>query len=111
MITTTTTGYITRIFGPFHSDYYTNEASILKRVLLNNYDDILNWLKDNNIVLVNSFRDSLCVLKVLGIDAAMRSFLSRGRRQLDINNTNRSRFVTELRWVVEDVNARLKRFK
>lgn len=112
MVMTTTTGYIIAIFGPFHSDFYNNDASILKHVLLNNYGDILNWVKDDDIMILDrGFRDSLGVLKAIGIDAAMPSFLGRDRRQFNVYDANRSRFVTKLRWVVEGVNARLKRFK
>ena len=109
---TTTTGYIITIFRPFYSDYYNNDASILKHVLLNNYDDILNWVEDNDImVLDRGFRDSLGVLKALGIDTSMPSCLGMGRRQFDVYDANRSRFITKPRWVVESVNTRLKRLK
>ena len=112
MVMATTTGYIITVFGPFYSDYYNNDASILKHVLLNNYEDILNWVEDNDIMILDrGFRDSLGVLQALGIDTAMPSFLGRGRQQFDVYNANRSRFITKLRWVVESVNARLKRFK
>ena len=63
------------------------------------------------MVLDRGFRDSLGVLKALGIDTAMPSFLGRGRRQFDVYNANRSRFITKLRWVVESVNTRLKKFQ
>jgi hypothetical protein len=63
------------------------------------------------MILDRGFRDSLGVLKALGIDAAMPSFLDKHQRQFDVYQANRSRFVTKLRWVVENVNARLKRFK
>ena len=80
--------------------------------MLNNYEDILNWMQESDImVLSRRFRDSLGVLKVLGIDAAMPSLLGTGRQQFEVYDANRSRFITKLRWVVEDVNARLKSFK
>ena len=109
---TTTTGYILTIFGPFCSDFHNNDASILKHVMLNNYEDILSWVQENDIMILDrGFRDSLGVLKALGIDVAMPSFLGRGRRQFNVYDANRSRFITKLRWVVEGINARLKRFK
>ena len=112
MMMVTTTGYIVTIFGPFFSDFRNNDASILKYVMLNNYEDILNWTKEDDIMILDrGFRDSLGVLKALGIDAAMPSFLEPNQRQFDVYDANRSRFVTKLRWVVESVNARLKRFK
>ena len=112
MVMVTTTGYILTIFGPFFSNFQNNDASILKHIMLNNYEDILNWTNEGDIMLLDrGFRDSLGVLKALGIDVAMPSFLDRNKRQLDVYDANRSRFVTKLRWIVESVNARLKRFK
>ena len=112
MIMATTTGYIVTIFGPFCSDFHNNDASILKHVVLKNYEDILTWIQDGDIIILDrGFRDSLGVLNALGIDAAMPSFLEPNRRQFDVYDANRSRFITKLRWVIESVNARLKRFK
>ena len=112
MLMVTTTGYIVTIFGPFFSDFHNNDASILKHVMLNNYEDILNWTKEGDIMILDrGFRDSLGVLKALGIDTAMPSFLGPNQRQFDVYDANRSRFITKLRWVVESANARIKRFK
>lgn len=112
MVMVTTTGYIVAVFGPFFSDSRNNDASILKHIMLNNYEDILTWIRDGDIMILDrGFRDSLGVLKALGIDAAMPSFLDKQQKQLDVLEANRSRFVTKLRWVVESVNARIKRFR
>jgi hypothetical protein len=112
MVVVTTTGYIVAIFGPFFSDKSNNDASILKHIMINNYEDFLNWIQENDILLLDrGFRDSLGVLKSLGIDAAMPSFLGPKQKQLNVEEANNSRFVTILRWVVESVNARIKRFK
>jgi hypothetical protein len=112
MVVVTTTGYIVAIFGPFFSDNSNNDASILKHIIINNYDDILNWIQENDILILDrGFRDSLGVLKSLGIDVAMPSFLDFKQNQFDVQEANNSRFVTMLRWVVESVNSRIKRFK
>lgn len=112
MVMVTTTGYIVTIFGPFFSDFHNNDASILNHVMLNNYENILTWIKDGDIMILDrGFRDSLGVLKTLGIDTAMPSFLGKNRSQFDVYDANRSRFITKLRWVVESINARLKRFR
>jgi hypothetical protein len=112
MMMVTTTGYIIAIFGPFFSDYNNNDASILKHVMVNNYEDFLNWIKEGDIMILDrGFRDSIGVLKTFGIDAAMPSFLGKNQKQLDVHDANHSRFVTMLRWVVESANARIKRFK
>ena len=63
------------------------------------------------MILDRGFRDSLGILKAFGIDAAMSSFLGRGRLQFDVYDVNRSPFGTKLRWVVGSVNVRLKRFR
>ncbi|CAF4939249.1 unnamed protein product, partial [Rotaria socialis] len=89
-----------------------NDASILKHIMINNYDDILQWVEENDIMILDrGFRDSLGVLKSLGIDVAMPSFLGPKQNQSDVQDANNYRFVTILRWVVESVNARIKRFK
>jgi len=81
----TTTGYIITIFGPFFSDFHNNDASILKHVMLNNYEDILTWIKDGDIMILDrGFRDSLGILKTLGIDTAMPPFLSKNQSQFDV---------------------------
>ena len=112
MVVVTTTGYIAAIFGPFFSDNSNNDASILKRIMINNYDDILNWIEENDIMILDrGFRDSLIVLKSLGIDVAMPSFLGPRQSQLHAQEANNTHFVTMLRWVIESANARIKRFK
>ena len=112
MVIVTTTGYIVGIFGPFFSDNSNNDASILKHIMINNYDDILGWIEENDIMILDrGFRDSLGVLKSLGIDVPMPSFLGPKQNQFDVQDANNSRFVTTLRWVVESVYARIKRFR
>ena len=112
MVVVTTTDYIVAIFDPFFSDNSNNDASILKHIMINNFDDILNWIEENDIMILDrGFRVSLGVLKSFDIDVAMPCFLNHNEKQLDVQEANNSRFVTMLRWVVESVNARIKRFK
>ena len=66
--------------------------------MVNNYDDMLNWVEENNIMILNrDFSDSLGVLKSLGIDVARPSFLGAKQKQFDVQSTNNSCFVTMLR--------------
>ena len=98
MVVVTTTSYIVAIFGPFFSDNSKNDTSILKHIMINNFDDILNWIEEYDIMILDrSFRDSLGVLKSFGIDVAMPCFLSHNEKQLDVQEANNSRFVTMLR--------------
>ena len=69
MVMVTITEYIVTIFGPFFSDFQYNDASILKHVMLNNYEDILTWIKEGDIMILDGgFRDSLGILAAVGIE-------------------------------------------
>lgn len=52
MMIVSTTGYIIACIGPFLSDFSNNDASIIKNVLLNNMDNVLNWVKEVNHLLL-----------------------------------------------------------
>ncbi|CAF1556965.1 unnamed protein product [Rotaria magnacalcarata] len=111
MMIVTTTGYIAACIGPFISDFNNNDAAIMKDILLRNTDHILSWLKEHDILVVDRwFRDSIGVMKALGLEAAMPTFLD-GRRQFSAEEANESRCITKIRWVVEAANRRLKQFK
>ena len=105
-----TTGYIISVLGPVLSDSTNNDANILKHVFLNNMEDVLTWfiffVQGDKLVLDRSFRDCLNVMNGLGMEVAMPSFLN-GKKQFDVDDANRSRLVTKVRWIVESVNGRL----
>ncbi|CAF2052214.1 unnamed protein product [Rotaria magnacalcarata] len=111
MMIVTTTGYIVACIGPFMSDFNNNDAAIMKDILLRNTDHILSWPKEHDILVVDrGCRDSIGVMKALGLEAAMPTFLD-GRRQFSAEEANESRCITKIRWVVEAANRRLKQFK
>ena len=56
------------------------------------------------------FRDSISAMEGLGLEVKMPPFLNR-RRQFTSDESNQSRCITKIRWVVEAVNGRLKQFK
>ncbi len=93
------------------SDASNNDASIQKDILLKNKNGILNWIDEQDIIVVDrGFRDSTGVMRALGLDVLMPDFLN-GRRRFDAIEANRSRFISKIRWVVESANGRLKHFK
>ena len=49
MMIVSTTGYIIACIGPFLSNFSNNDASIMKNILHQNTDQILNWL--NKVIL------------------------------------------------------------
>ena len=56
------------------------------------------------------FRDSVNILEGLGLEVAMPLFLD-GRRQFSTTESNQSRCITKVRWIVEAVNGQMKQFK
>ena len=46
MMIVTTTGYIVACIGPFLSDFKNNDAAMMKDILLQNTENILNWLEE-----------------------------------------------------------------
>ncbi|CAF4389714.1 unnamed protein product, partial [Rotaria magnacalcarata] len=111
MIVTTTNGYILSVLGPFFGDYRNKDAKIIQHCLLNNEQDILKWLKDDDIIILDrGFRDVVPTMKMLGFQTVMPSFLN-GRPQLTTEEANESRLVTANRWVIESINGKIKQWK
>ena len=112
MVFVSTTGYIVSVIGPYLADTKNNDAHILKDIMYRNEEQIRSWLKENDIFIVDrGFRDSLSMLERLGIRTEMPSFLQKGQSQHTVEDSNTSRLVTKIRWVVESVNGRLKTWK
>ena len=53
MMIVSTTGYIVAYIGPFLSDFSNNDASIMKNILLENIDNILEWIEEVDHELSN----------------------------------------------------------
>ncbi|CAF1497265.1 unnamed protein product [Rotaria magnacalcarata] len=111
MIVTTTNGYILSVLGPFFGDYRNNDAKIIQHCLLNNEQDILKWLKDDDIIILDrGFRDVVPTMKMLDFQTVMPSFLN-GRPQLTTEEANESRLVTANRWVIESSTYQIRMAK
>ena len=78
-----------------------NDASIAKNIFINNEQDVLNWLNDNDVVVVDhGFRDAVNTMKRFGFNVEMPDFL-KGKKQLSCKEANRSRCVAKVRWIIE----------
>ena len=53
------------------------------------------------------FRDSVEVMEGLGLEVVIPPFLD-GRRKFSKTESNQSRCITKVRWVVEAVNGQIK---
>lgn len=112
MIICASDGYIISAVGPYLSDWYNNDASITKHILLNNKEEVHDWLVEKDIMIVDrGFRDCLDLVNSFGYTTFMPMFLPKSQNKFTTREANSNRFVTALRWVVESVNGRIKTFK
>lgn len=110
MIIVTTSGYYLSVLGPYVAK--NNDAVILSHIMKTNKEDVLKWIEERDVFVVDSgSRDSLTLLEDLGLVSAMPAFMKKGEKQMSTADANTSRLVTKIRWVVESANARIKRWK
>ncbi|CAF3491531.1 unnamed protein product [Rotaria socialis] len=111
MMITPSTGYILTIIEPFLADGKKNDASIAKNILYNNDQAILNWLHDDDIIMIDrGFRDAVKTIEMFGFHAAMSRFLN-GSKQFSTTDANYSCCITKSRWAIESANGKIKPFK
>ncbi|XP_053388533.1 uncharacterized protein LOC128551660 [Mercenaria mercenaria] len=107
-----TSGYIVSVLGPYLANGKNNDANILNSILEQNVEEMKTWVRRGDVFVVDrGFKDSLGVLKDIGIEAKMPSFLEKGKTQHTTEDANESRLVTKIRWVVESANARIKQWQ
>lgn len=100
MVVVTTTGYFVSILGPYLAK--NNDASILNHMLKCNVEEIMDFVKENDIFVVDrGFRDSLDLLEDLGIKAAMPAFIEKGKKQMPDMDANTSRMVTKVKSYIQ----------
>ena len=67
MMIVSTDGYIVSILDPYFAYYKNNDATITKNIIYNNKEDILDWLKPDDVLVVDrGFRDVLDDLDTFG---------------------------------------------
>ena len=89
------------VVGPFLADGKNNDASIAKNIFINNEQGVLDWLHDDDIIVVDrGFRDAVNTIRRFGFNVEMPDFL-KGKKQLSCKEANHSRCVTKVRWIIE----------
>ena len=112
MMVVGTDGYILSVLGPYLSNGKNNDASILKHMIKGNAEEMLTWLQEGDLFVVDrGFRDSIEFLESIGFRTEMPEYLSKGQKQHSTEEANHSRLVTKIRWVVESANGRIKKWK
>ncbi|CAF1079292.1 unnamed protein product, partial [Brachionus calyciflorus] len=104
----TTDGFIVDIYGLYEAT--KNDASILLDIFEKD-DELKQLIQPGDILLLDrGFRDCKDILeKEYKLQTKMPSFLSKKEKQFSTLDANRTRLVTKSRWVVEALNAFLRR--
>ncbi|KAK0070837.1 hypothetical protein PV326_002025 [Microctonus aethiopoides] len=98
----TTNGFVIDMLGPYTANM--NDAEIMK-IVLNDPNGLIKLLKKDDIIVVDrGFRDIVKYLEQLGFKVLMPAFTGK-RNQLTTDESNQSRFVTKIRWVVEAMHV------
>lgn len=98
----TTNGYVVEMLGPFYANQ--NDADITK-IAFRNPNGLKSILKKGDILIVDrGFRDAVQFLEEQGFRVVMPA-LKGQRLQLTTEESNYSRQVTKVRWVVEAVHG------
>ena len=78
-----------------------NDVAIAENVFRNNDCDILNWLEDEDVIVVDrGFRDAVVIMVKCGFRVEIPNFL-KGSKQLLTKEANHARCVTKVRWAIE----------
>ncbi|XP_044586031.1 uncharacterized protein LOC123266063 [Cotesia glomerata] len=101
----TTNGFVIDMLGPYTANM--NDAEIM-RIILSDPNGLIKLLKKGDIIVVDrGFRDVIVYLEELGFKVLMPALKGK-RNQLTTDESNESRFVTKIRWVVEAVHGDIK---
>lgn len=100
MVIVSTSGYYLSVLGPYLAK--SNDAAILNHIMKTNKEDVLNWVEENDVFIVDrGFRDSMSYLEELGIKAVMPAFMTKGEKQMSTQDANESRLVTKVKKIIE----------
>ncbi|XP_046142743.1 uncharacterized protein LOC123988053 [Osmia bicornis bicornis] len=98
----TTNGYIVDVLGPFYATQ--NDAEIM-RIVMQDANGLQTMLQPGDVCVVDrGFRDVKAHLEERGLTVLMPALKGK-RKQLTTAESNASRYVTKIRWVVEAVHG------
>ena len=111
MVVTTPDGYVIDVLGPEKLwQASASDAKILLELMTTDWFHGV-FRKGDVFVLDRGFRGAVPALLASGFVVKTPEFLPKGKKQLPTEQANKSRLCTKVRWVVEHVNAQLKRYK
>ena len=81
MMVVVTDGYIIFTMRPYPSDFKNNDASMTKHIMLNDGEEIVDWLQPNDMFIGDrGFRDCLSLLNKFGYEIYALLFLKKGEK-------------------------------
>lgn len=106
MVIVAPNGYILHIQGPYFSDHWNNDASIIMDIFNKNQDNIAQFFEPGDIFLIDrGFRDSIDFLQNRGYVCKMPPFLKNGQKHFNTTEANEARLITKSRCIVESRNG------
>ncbi len=101
-------GYILDSIGPFEGKM--NDASITKQIM-STCDALVKWCHHGDVMICDrGFRDVIKSFIEMGYEQKMPEFLTKGQKQHTIEQANKSRLITKVRWRIESYHARMKKW-
>jgi len=111
MVMCATDGHIIDVVGPFICNGKNNDASMTEDILANKINQLEHFFEKMDVFVVDrGFRDCIEYIESKGFTAKMPSFLGKKKQHSSIES-NGSRVVTKIRWVIESVFGRIKKWK
>lgn len=100
-------GNILAVEGPYFANSANSDANILKS-MTKDKNGFRSFFKEGDVIFEDrGFRDSNQLMAKLGYTTKMPHFIG-NRKQHPTNESNESRLVTKIRFVVESQNGRIK---
>ena len=110
MMIVISTGFIIDCFGPYLANGNNNDANILKDIF-DDKEKFDGFFKENDYFIVDrGFRDCVDFLEHMGMNVQIPAFLNGSKQHTD-KESNESRLITKIRWVVESVNGQIKKWE
>ena len=82
-------GYILSVHGPYFADGHNNDASITKHMFQTNAEDIKQWIKDGDVLVVDrGFRDAQTFLENMNLNVEMPCYIKKGEKKHTTQDAN-----------------------
>ncbi|CAF0845280.1 unnamed protein product [Didymodactylos carnosus] len=86
-------------------------AAFYAKNITNTCETLIEWCEKGDTMIVDrGFRDVIDSFVEMDYEPKMPEFLTKGQKQHTVEQANRSRLITKVRWSVESSHARMKKW-